>query len=69
MSKVPSQRLFVPSMAICQARSDSPFWVLRIAGDGGFGEVDDEQRLVGEFGREGAVVQVDDGRMQRLVFR
>ena len=43
--------------------------MLRIAGDGGFGEVDDEQRLVGEFGREGVVVQVDDGGMQRLVFR
>ena len=50
-------------------RSDSRFWVLRIAGDGGFGEVDDEQRLVGGFGREGVVVQVDDGGMQRLVFR
>ena len=69
MSKAPSQRVFVPSMAICQADRIADFWLLRIAGDGGFGEVDDEQRLVGEFGREGVVVQVDDGGMQRLVFR
>ena len=69
MSKVPSQRVFVPSMAICQADRIADFGCFGSRGDGGFGEVDDEQRLLVVFGREGVVVQVDDGGMQRLVFR